>query len=59
MRVGVIYDFKFGTFIARFPSDGVGSVAVNGLTVTWWTSCCCKLIEEKKREKKKREKKER
>ena len=26
-----IYDFKFGTFIGRFPNDGVGSVAVKGL----------------------------
>ena len=22
------YDFKFGTFIGRFPNDGVGSVAI-------------------------------
>ena len=24
------YDFKFGTFIGRFPNDGVGSVAIKG-----------------------------
>ena len=30
---GSLTDFKFGTFIGRFPSDGVASVAVKGLTM--------------------------
>ena len=27
-------DFKFGTFIGRFPSDSAASIAVKGLTST-------------------------
>ena len=29
---GSLSDFKFGTFISRFPSDGATSLAVKGLT---------------------------
>ena len=32
-RGGGINDFKFGTFIGRFKSDGAASVAVKGLNV--------------------------
>ena len=28
---GTLNNFKFGTFISRFQSDGVGSMAVKGL----------------------------
>ena len=28
-----LYDFKFGNFIGRFPSDGAASMAVKGLTM--------------------------
>ena len=28
---GRLHDFKFGTFICRFPSDGAASKAVKGL----------------------------
>ena len=29
---GSLNDFKFGTFIQRFPSDGAACMAVKGLT---------------------------
>ena len=32
-------DFKFATFIGRFPSDGSASVAVKGLNCMFFTSC--------------------
>ena len=28
-------DFKLGTFIARFPTDDVASMAVKGLIYSW------------------------
>ena len=32
-------DFKFATFIGRFPSDGSASVAVKGLNRMFFISC--------------------
>ena len=36
-------DFKFGTFLGRFPSDGAGSIAVKGLSflyIFFYVSLC-------------------
>ena len=32
-------DFKFATFIGRFPSDGAASMAVKGLNCMFFISC--------------------
>ena len=38
-------DFKFGTFVGRFSSDGAANLAVKGLKVEWgWCACRSPLI---------------
>ena len=37
------YDFNFGTFIGRFPSDGAASLAVKGLRLS---TMLCRDIED-------------
>ena len=34
-------DFRFGTFVGRFQSDGTANMAVKGLKFSGFAQCCC------------------
>ena len=56
-KIRRLYDFKFGTFIGSFQSDGAASMAVKGLKQT--NKKQKQKQKQKTKQNKKREKKER